>query len=178
VAPALLSIRCAGTVRPAAFGGKEVTTEFVYSLTRSDLVLRREADALLAALRCRTWGALARCAGLSWEQVRQRVEPGPASPDAPFDVVDVLTGGPGAELMPDPFRAAAREFRTLAGDLSWHPVVLRHMEYGTGIAGSSGQTLSYDHEDGLKQVESVLRQNRCDVVFVRDESLFARLDLC
>jgi hypothetical protein len=155
-----------------------MATEFVYSLTRPDLVLRSEADAMLAALRCRTWGALAQCVGVSWEDVRRRLEPGPASPDAALDVVDVLIGGAGGELIPDPFRAAAREFRALAGDLSWHPVVLRHIEFGTGIAGSSGQTLSYDHEDGLKQVETVLRQNHCDVVFVRDERLFARLDLC
>jgi hypothetical protein len=156
--------------------GTTVATEFVYSLNRSDLVLRTEADALLAAVRCRTWGDLARCVGLTWDEVDRRLGEDACRPDSAFDVVDALSGGAGAELIPDPFKAAAREFRVLAGSLSWHPVVLRHIDYGTGIAGSSGQTLSFDHEAGLKQVETVLRQNRCDVAFVRDENLFARLD--
>ena len=153
-----------------------MATEFVYSLSRSDLVLRTEADALLAAVRCRTWGALAHCIGLTWDEIGRRLGADTCRPDSAFDLIDALSGGPGAELIPDPFKAAAREFRALAGNLSWHPVVLRHIDYGTGIAGSSGQTLSFDHEAGLKQVETVLRQNRCDVEFVRDESLFARLE--
>lgn len=155
-----------------------MATEFVYSLTRSDLVLRREAEALLIALRCRTWGALAQCVGLPWEEVRQRVGDDAPAPDAAFDVCDALMGGPGTELMPDPFRAALHEFKSTAGDLSWHPVVLRHIEYGTGVAGSTAQILSFDDERGLKQVERVLRANQSDVVFVRDEKLFARLEGC
>ena len=155
-----------------------MATEFVYSLNRSDLVLRREAEALLHALRCRTWGALAQCVGLPWEEVRERVGDHACAPDSAFDVCDALMGGPGTDLMPDPFRAALHEFKSQAGDLSWHPIVLRHIEYGTGVAGSTAQILSFDDENGLKQVESVLKANRRDIVFVRDENLFKRLEGC
>lgn len=154
-----------------------MATEFVYSLNRYDLVLRRDAEALLGALRCRTWGALAQCVGLTWQDVRERVGDHAAAPEAPFDMCDALMGGPGSEVIPDPFRAALREFRSRVGDLSWHPLVLRHIEYGTGVAGSSAEILSFDHEDGLKRVEQLLAANGLDIVFVRDEQLFKRLEL-
>ena len=155
-----------------------MATEFVYSLNRSDLVLRTEAEALLGVLRCRTWGALAQCVGLSWQDVSQRLGPVACGPESAFDICDALMGGPGIEIIPDPFRAALREFRSRAGDLSWHPVVLRHIEYGTGVAGSSAEILSFTDENGLKQVEKVLKANGLDIAFVRDEHLFARLERC
>lgn len=153
-----------------------MATEFVYSLNRSDLVLRTEAEALLGALRCRTWGDLAQCVGISWPDLRQRLGDCANCPEATFDACEALMGGAGSDVIPDPYRAALREFRARVGDLSWHPVVLRHMEYGIGVAGSTAEVLSFDAEAGLKQVERVLRAAGVDVVFVRDERLFARLE--
>jgi hypothetical protein len=108
--------------------------------------------------------------------VRERFADAACAPDTAFKADEALFGGPGTELLPDPFRAALQEFRSKVGDLKWDPVVLRHLEYGTGVAGSTAQILSFDHEEGLRKVEAVMRAHNRDIVFVRDEDLFARLD--
>lgn len=153
-----------------------MTTEFVYSLNRSGLVLREEVETLLDVIGCRTWGALARRVGLTQQELCRRF--GDRASEAVFDVCEALMGGPGAELIPDPFRAAFREFQSKLGELSWHPLVLRHVEYGTGVAGSNAQIVSFDDERGLKQIETLAQANHLDIVFVRDENLFARLEQC